>query len=104
MTMEVTAYCPCKKCCGPNARGITASGQSVSYHHQTFVSADTRVLPFYTWVIVPGYNKGQPVPVIDRGSSRVGNRLDVFFPSHEQALRWGRQRLEVTIVPDPGKR
>ena len=23
--MEVTAYCPCKKCCGPNAQGLTAS-------------------------------------------------------------------------------
>src|SRR5215203_735405 len=25
--MEVTAYCPCTKCCGPKAQGITASGK-----------------------------------------------------------------------------
>src|SRR4051794_40224797 len=24
--MEVTAYCPCTKCCGENAQGLTASG------------------------------------------------------------------------------
>src|SRR4051794_19478767 len=29
--MEVTAYCPCTKCCGENAEGITASGHTVSY-------------------------------------------------------------------------
>ncbi len=102
--MEVSAYCPCKRCCGPNARGVTASGQKVSYHHQTFVAADTKVLPFYTWVVVPGYNKDQPVPVIDRGSGKVGNRIDVFFPRHEQAKRWGRQMLEVKVVSGPDRK
>src|SRR5688500_12547387 len=29
MRMEVTAYCPCTKCCGPKAQGITASGKHV---------------------------------------------------------------------------
>lgn len=98
VTMEVTAYCPCKKCCGRNARGVTASGQKVTSYGGRFVSADTRVLPFYTWVIVPGYNGGKPVPVLDRGSSRIGNRMDVFFPTHAQALQWGRQVLAVRIV------
>jgi len=96
--MEVTAYCPCKICCGPNARGITASGQSVSYHNQTFVAADTSLLPFNSQVIVPGYNHGKPVPVIDRGSMIAGHKLDVFFPTHAQAQRWGRQTLSVKIV------
>lgn len=101
--MEVTAYCPCRKCCGPNAQGITASGQKVTYHNGTFVSADTSILPFYTWLVIPGYNGGKPVPVIDRGSSRVGKKLDVYFASHQQALRWGRQTLQVKIVPAPGR-
>src|SRR5262245_58460848 len=30
--MEVTAYCPCTKCCGENAEGITASGHTVAYN------------------------------------------------------------------------
>src|SRR5688500_5477160 len=45
VTMEVTAYCPCKKCCGKNARGVTASGKTIAYNNGVFVAADTRVLP-----------------------------------------------------------
>src|SRR6184192_3769084 len=30
LKMVVTAYCPCPKCCGANAAGITASGKLVS--------------------------------------------------------------------------
>ena len=28
-TMTITYYCSCTKCCGPNAKGITASGKKV---------------------------------------------------------------------------
>jgi hypothetical protein len=54
--MEVTAYCPCTKCCGPNAHGITASGKEVSYNGGVFVAADTSHYPFGTKLSVPGYN------------------------------------------------
>lgn len=95
--MEVTAYCPCPKCCGPDAQGITASGKDVSYNDGRFVAADTHVLPFGTRLQVPGYGDAQPVEVIDRGGAIKGQKLDVFFPTHEAALKWGRQKLEVTV-------
>jgi len=95
--MEVTAYCACKKCCGPNAIGLTASGRRVSYNSGKFVAADTSVLPFGTKLIIPGYDS-QPVEVIDRGSAIKGNKLDVFFASHEEAMKWGRQMIAVTVV------
>jgi 3D (Asp-Asp-Asp) domain-containing protein len=95
--MEVTAYCPCTKCCGPHASGTTASGKSVNYNAGRFVAADTALLPFGSKVIVPGYGQ-MPVEVIDRGSAIKGNRLDVFFPTHEQATSWGRQWIPVTIL------
>jgi 3D (Asp-Asp-Asp) domain-containing protein len=98
VTMEVTAYCPCKKCCGPRAAGITASGKTVDYDDGKFVAADTKVLPFGTRVSIPGYHGGSPVEVIDRGGAIKGNKLDVFFESHEAALRWGRRKLAVTIL------
>ena len=66
--MEVTAYCGCKKCCGPDAHGITASGHPITFNHSQFIAADTAVLPFFTRVIIPGYADGKPVPVIDRGT------------------------------------
>lgn len=96
--MEVTAYCPCKVCCGRKARGITASGRNVRYNGGAFVAADKQILPFYSKIIVPGYAGETPIPVIDTGSDIVGYRLDVFFKTHAQAQRWGRKVLPVTIV------
>lgn len=112
--MEVTAYCPCGECTGwerrlfswppgrpvhttgplkgqPKRVGITASGTRARIGT---IAADPAI-PFGTKIYVPGYGWGI---VEDRGSAIVGHRLDVFFPTHRQALRWGRQRLIVTIV------
>ncbi|MCP4375287.1 MAG: hypothetical protein GY794_03800 [bacterium] len=98
--MLVTAYCPCKKCCGRFSDYITASGKSVYSNHAMFVAADTRLLKFGTMVSIPGYYGAQAVPVLDRGSAIRGSRLDVFFLSHKRALKWGRQYLNVTIRRD----
>jgi 3D (Asp-Asp-Asp) domain-containing protein len=95
--MEVTAYCPCTKCCGSNAQGITASGKLVDYNGGKFVAADTRVLPFGRKLVVPGYADNAPVEVIDRGGAIKGNKLDLYFPTHDEALVWGRQHLDVTV-------
>ena len=95
--MTVTAYCPCARCCGPQACGVTASGRNVRANHSRFVAADTRVLPFHTRLSIPGYDGGQAVPVLDCGGAIKGHRLDVFFPTHQQAIEWGVQRLTVTV-------
>jgi 3D (Asp-Asp-Asp) domain-containing protein len=94
--MLVTAYCPCTKCCGENASGITASGKLVSYNGGRFVAADPS-LSFGTKLIIPGYSSA-PVEVLDRGGAIRGNHLDVFFPTHQQALDWGRRLVEVTVI------
>ncbi|MDB5294806.1 MAG: hypothetical protein JWO31_789 [Phycisphaerales bacterium] len=98
LRMLVTAYCPCKACCGPNARGITASGRPVSLNKGRFVAADTAVLPFRTRLLVPGYHDGSTVEVADTGSAIKGDRLDVYFPSHQTALEWGKRWVDVTVV------
>ena len=99
--MEVTAYCPCTKCCGPNAQGITASGLPVSHNGGRFVAADTSLLPFRTKLLIPGYHAAAgPVEVIDRGGAIKGKRLDVYYPTHAEALEWGRQWVNVTVVAE----
>jgi 3D (Asp-Asp-Asp) domain-containing protein len=100
MIMEVTAYCPCVRCCGPRAQGLTASGRHVSFNGGRFVAADTRVLKFNTRLRIPGYADGSPVQVVDRGGAIKGNKLDVYFPTHEEARRWGRQKLLVTVIDE----
>lgn len=98
--MEVTAYCPCTKCCGPLAQGVTASGKPVTYNQSRFVAADIRVLPFDSEIRIPGYHgtSGEIVEVIDRGGAIKGNKLDVYFPDHQTALKWGRQTLPVQVL------
>ena len=95
--MEVTGYCPCTLCCGPSAQGVTASGKGVDYAEGFFIAADAAVFPFGSMLRVPGYHDGKKSEVVDRGSDIKGPRLDVFFPTHEQAAAWGRQWLPVTV-------
>lgn len=95
--MRVTAYSPDERSCGKWADGITASGYSVWTNGMKLVAADTRILPFHSLVSVPGYNNGKPVPVLDRGGAIKGNRLDVLFPTHEIAMQWGVQWLNVDV-------
>lgn len=87
---EVTAYCPCKQCCGPRACGITASGAPAVGR---IVAADRRV-PFGTRIRIPGYGLAT---VRDRGGAIRGNRLDVLFPTHAQARAWGRRFLNCEV-------
>lgn len=93
--MRVTAYCPCRKCCGRYSDGVTASGHKIR-PGEFFVAADKKY-PFGTEMIITGYKGGEPVKVLDRGGVIRGNRLDVFFDSHEEALKWGVRNLDVKV-------
>ena len=95
--MNVTAYCPCPKCCGKNAKGLTASGKPIAFDGGHFVAAPGNYA-FGTQLVIPGYNGGEAVQVLDRGGAIKGNHLDVFFPTHEQAKAWGRRHIGVTVV------
>jgi 3D (Asp-Asp-Asp) domain-containing protein len=93
--MRVTAYCPCEKCCGEYADGITACGHTIK-PGDAFAAAD-RQYPFGTEMIVAGYNNDQPIKVLDRGGAIREKRLDVFFHSHEEALQWGVKYIDVKV-------
>lgn len=95
MKMRVTAYCPCEICCGEYSDGMTACGHRIQ-PGDAFVAADNRYA-FGIEVSVPGYNRSQPVKVLDRGGAIRGDRLDVFFHTHEEALDWGVQFLSVKV-------
>lgn len=95
--MRVTAYCPCEKCCGEYSDGVTACGHRIR-SGDAFVAADKQYA-FGTEMIIAGYNNGEPVKVLDRGGAIRGNRLDVFFQSHDEALTWGVKYLYVKVRP-----
>ena len=104
LTMRVTAYAPDPRCCWPYPGTTTASGKSVTTNKGRLVAADTRVLPFYSLVSVPGYHSGELVPVLDRGGAIKGNRLDVLLPSYEQAKNWGSRSISVKIYMPVNKK
>ena len=93
--MRVTAYCPCSRCCGKNADGITANGLRIAWGDR-FIAAD-KAYPFGTEMIIPGYNHGRPVKVADRGGTIKANRIDVFYNTHYTASKWGVKYLDVKI-------
>ena len=90
--MIVTAYCGCEKCCGQYADGITASGAPARFG----VVAAPEWLPFGTKLKIEGFDT--VFTVEDRGGAIKGNRLDIWFPSHEEAKKFGRQGLFVEII------
>lgn len=89
----ITAYCTCRICCGVySGRNRTASG-TVPTANRT-IAVDTNVIPFGTRVII----NGQVYVAEDRGGAIKGNRIDMFFMTHQEALRWGRKTMEVYLA------
>ena len=87
----VTAYCPCVKCCG-KSDGITASGVKAV---EGVTVAMNKSIPFGTKIYIDGV--GERI-VQDRGGAIKGNKIDLYFDSHEKALEFGRQTKQVTIL------
>ena len=86
---KVTAYCACEKCCKQFADGITASGYKLRGDNKLCAASPTE-FNFCDVIIIPGYGT---VPVLDSGVG-VGC-VDVYFKSHQDALNWGVQYLEI---------
>lgn len=113
----VTGYCNCEKCCGwkkswfgfgrpvydygpnkgkPKQVGVTASG-TVAKHGT--VAADPRIFKFGSRLDIPGYGTGR---VEDVGGAIKGRHIDIWFSSHEQALKWGTRWLKVVRAKEEG--
>lgn len=100
MSFVCTAYCSCRQCCGiysPEVTGReshTATG-TVPTQGRT-IAVDPRVIPYGTHVYIEGYGE---FVAEDTGGAIRGNRLDVYFASHQAAICFGRRTLNVWIMP-----
>ena len=88
---RITAYCKESCCCGKWADGITASGEPA----QGKLIAAPKEIPFGTWIDIPGYGIAE---VLDRGGSIKRYKLDLLFPTHQEALNWGVKYLEIKLL------
>lgn len=77
---------------GDPAYGITASGKRVKEGRTLACPPE---LPFGTEVYIPYFD--QTFVCEDRGGAIKGKRLDVYMESREQALKFGKRKLEVEI-------
>ena len=97
---ELTAYCPCSRCCGKND-GITATG-TVATEGRT-VAVDPSVIPYGTTieVIYPDGSRARYVAE-DCGGAIKAQRLDVFFADHQTAREYGVRTAYVFLVQEGG--
>ncbi len=86
-----TAYCGCSKCCGKST-GITASGTKAT---QGKTVAMPSFYKFGTKIEIQGMGT---YIVEDRGGAIKGNRIDIFFSSHKQALNFGKRTVYLKIL------
>ena len=90
-TATVTAYCGCSVCCGKST-GITASGTKATAGKTIAASSQ---YAFGTKIEIQGYGT---YIVEDRGGAITGNKIDMFFSSHSEALAFGRKTLMIRVV------
>ncbi|MBU8771919.1 3D domain-containing protein [Cytobacillus oceanisediminis] len=92
LNMEATAYtADCEGCSGITATGINLKENP----DQKVISVDPNVIPLGTKVHVEGY--GNAVAG-DTGGAIKGNKIDIFMPSQEDAINFGRKTVKVTIL------
>lgn len=94
----VTAYCPCSRCCGSQANGITSIGKDA---WTPGLAAEPDYLAYGTKVFVPGYGFSE---IDDTGGAMRRHwkqngllHLDVRMTYHREARIWGKQYLRVKI-------
>ena len=76
----------------PGNGNRTATGTPV---RRGVIAVDPSVIPLGTRVFIPGY--GEAVAE-DIGHAISGNRIDIAFDTHAEALMFGRQELEIFIM------
>ena len=100
---KLTAYCSCEKCCGEWAlnRPKDENGKDIVYGSTgtilvagTSIATDPSVIPYGSQVEINGHI----YTAHDTGGAIQGNRIDVYFDSHQDALNFGVQYADIYLV------
>jgi 3D (Asp-Asp-Asp) domain-containing protein len=86
---------------GPRTITVTSTGYSIHGRTSTgiqtapgVIAVDPSVIPLGTRLTIPGYGTGIAA---DTGGAVHGNVIDLWFPTRQQALAWGRRTVTITI-------
>ncbi len=99
---KATAYCSCKKCCNKDSSdkwyGITASGKKAKWGT---VAVDRKVIKLGSTLRIKGFPntifRAEDVGE-DVGGAIKGRHIDVWFPSHREALKFGVRNINLERV------
>ena len=100
---KLTAYCSCKLCCGkwannrPNGVVYGAIGEELKEGYS--IAVDPTIIPYRSKVII----NGKVYEAQDCGGAIKGNRIDLYFSSHEDALNHGVKYAEVFLMQGVNK-
>jgi 3D (Asp-Asp-Asp) domain-containing protein len=86
---EATAYC---------VTGVTKSGTKVAPGH---VAADPKVIPLGSMIYVDSPDSplmGGIYQVLDTGELIKGKIIDIFIPSYEACVEFGRRGVKVQVL------
>ncbi|GGE70007.1 3D domain-containing protein [Priestia taiwanensis] len=94
MYVEATAYTPAES---QGAHAITKYGgyNILAKPTPRLIAIDPRVIPPLSKVYVEGY--GYAIAA-DTGGAIKGYKIDVLLPTNEEAYRWGRKKVKLTII------
>lgn len=84
LAMEATAY--------THTGNKTATGINP---HVGVIAVDPKLIPLGTELYVEGYGYGE---ALDTGGSIKGNRIDLFFETRSESIKWGRRNVKVYIL------
>lgn len=100
---KLTAYCSCSICCGEWAynRPIDENGNEIVYGSTgerliagISIAVDPDIIPYNSNVII----NGRIYTAHDTGGAINGNRIDVYFNNHQDALNFGVQYADVYVI------
>ncbi|MEA4925736.1 MAG: 3D domain-containing protein [Syntrophomonadaceae bacterium] len=92
ITMVATGYDGCYECNKPYYGYPSYIGLPLE---RGIVAVDPKVIPMGTRLYVEGY--GEAIAA-DQGNAIKGNRIDLYFDTHQEALKWGMKTVKVTIL------
>lgn len=94
---KITAYCPCKVCCGRYADGLTSTKKDAWAVRG--IAADPHRIAYGSTVVIPNVGSF----VVDDCSTRSRSEtthLQLRFHSHQEARDWGVQYHNVEVTYD----
>lgn len=103
-TFTITAYCSCEICCSSewaNNRPLDEYGNPIVYGasgevlvSDYSIATDVGLIPYGETILI----NDQEYVAHDCGGAIKGNRIDIYMSSHEKALEWGVQNIEIFKV------